>query len=97
LLLAILFIYLLLLAKDFEKIFQKDLQKNKWSKMLKKIKAIHSYLGRSSIGLIPSNICTYHMQTGSFLHFIYLLWFMLASITKKGEIEREIGLTFSYN
>jgi hypothetical protein len=24
-----------------------------------------------------------------------LLWFMLASITKKGEIEREIGLTFS--
>jgi hypothetical protein len=26
-----------------------------------------------------------------------LLWFVLASITKKGEIEREIGLTFSYN
>jgi hypothetical protein len=26
---------------------------------------------------------------------IYLLWFVLASITKKGEIEREIGLTFS--
>jgi hypothetical protein len=24
-----------------------------------------------------------------------LLWFVLASITKKGEIEREIGLTFS--
>jgi hypothetical protein len=23
---------------------------------------------------------------------IYLLWFVLASITKKGEIEREIGL-----
>jgi hypothetical protein len=27
----------------------------------------------------------------------YLLWFVLASITKKGEIEREIGLTISYN
>jgi hypothetical protein len=37
------------------------------------------------------------MQNSSFLHFIYLLWFVLASITKKGEIEREIGLTFSYN
>jgi hypothetical protein len=24
-----------------------------------------------------------------------LLWIVLASITKKGEIEREIGLTFS--
>jgi hypothetical protein len=26
---------------------------------------------------------------------VYLLWFVLASITKKGKIEREIGLTFS--
>jgi hypothetical protein len=26
-----------------------------------------------------------------------LLWFVLASIAKKGEIEREIGLTISYN
>jgi hypothetical protein len=68
-----------------------------WSKMLKKRKAIHSYLVKLSIGLIPSNLCTYHMQTSSFLHFIYLLRFVLASITKKGEIEREIGLTFSYN
>jgi hypothetical protein len=68
-----------------------------WSKMLKKRKAIHSYLVRLSIGLIPSNLCTYHMQTSSFLYFIYLVWFVLASITKKGEIEREIGLTFSYN
>jgi hypothetical protein len=61
-----------------------------WSKMLKKRKAIHSHLVRLSIGLIPSNLCTYHMQTSSFLYFIYLLWFVLASITKKGEIEREI-------
>jgi hypothetical protein len=68
-----------------------------WSKMLKKRKAIHSYLVRLSIGLIPSNVCSYHMQPSSFLHLIYLLWFVLASITKKGEIEREIGLTFSYN
>jgi hypothetical protein len=26
-----------------------------------------------------------------------LLWFVLASIAKKGEIEREIGLTFYHN
>jgi hypothetical protein len=31
------------------------------------------------------------MQTSSFLHFIYLLWFVLASVTKKWEIEREIN------
>jgi hypothetical protein len=68
-----------------------------WSKILNKRKAIHSYLVRLSIGLIPSNLCTYHMQTSSFLHFIYLLWFVLASITKKRAIEREIGLIFFYN
>jgi hypothetical protein len=45
---------------------------------------------RLSSGLIPSNLCTYLLQTSSFL-------FVLASITKKGEIEREIGLTFSHN
>jgi hypothetical protein len=26
-----------------------------------------------------------------------LLWFVLASITKKEEIEKEIGFTFSHN
>jgi hypothetical protein len=43
------------------------------------------------IGLIPSNLCTYLMQTSSNFALIYLFWFVLASITKKGEIEREIG------
>jgi hypothetical protein len=28
---------------------------------------------------------------------LYLLWFVLASITKKGEIEREIVSNISYN
>jgi hypothetical protein len=28
---------------------------------------------------------------------LYLLWFVLASITKKGEIEREMDLIISYN
>jgi hypothetical protein len=83
------------LQKDFEKEFPK-LCKTKqvvqaWSKILNKKKAIHAYLVEIIISFIPSNLCTYLMQTSSILHF-YLLWFVLASITKKGEIEREIGL-----
>jgi hypothetical protein len=62
-----------------------------WSKILNKKKTIHAYLIEIIIGFIPSNLCTYHMETSSILHFLYLLWFVLASITKKGEIEREIG------
>jgi hypothetical protein len=40
-----------------------------------------------------------HIPNANKLHLCtyYLLWFVLASITKKGEIEREIGLTISYN
>jgi hypothetical protein len=37
------------------------------------------------------------MKTSSYMYFIYSLWFVLASINKKGDIEREIGLTFSHN
>jgi hypothetical protein len=40
-----------------------------------------------------NNLCTsVKMQT---IYTLYLLWFVLASITKKGEIEREIASTFS--
>jgi hypothetical protein len=72
----------------------------KWSKMSKKESNPYTRIHMQQdfhIGLILSNICTYHMQTSSFMHFIYLLWFVLASITKKREIEREIELTFSHN
>jgi hypothetical protein len=31
------------------------------------------------------------MQTSFNSELIYLIWFVLASISKKGEIEREIG------
>jgi hypothetical protein len=61
-----------------------------------KEKVIHSYSVRFSIGLTPSNLCTFKMQTSYTSALLYLLWFVLASITKKGEIKREIGLTFSY-
>jgi hypothetical protein len=63
-----------------------------WSKMLRIKEAIHAYIISTYIGSIPSNLCTYIMQTSSNYALPYLLWFVLASITKKGEIERELGL-----
>jgi hypothetical protein len=59
--------------------------------------SIHAYLMKCKIGLIPSNLCTYLLQTSSITALIYLLWFVLASITKKGEIEREIGSNLFLN
>jgi hypothetical protein len=37
--------------------------------MLNKKKAIHAYIVEIIIGFIPSNLCTYLMQTSSNLHF----------------------------
>jgi tryptophan-rich sensory protein len=76
------------LQKIFEKEFPKHCKTKQvvqaWSKILNKKKAIHAYLVEIIIGFIPSNLCTYLMQTSSILHLLYLLWFVLASITKKG-------------
>ena len=76
---------------------QKEFAKTKhvvqtWSKMLYKKETFHAYLVSSYIGSIPSNLYTYIMQTSSNYALLYLLWFVLASITKKGEIEMELGL-----
>jgi hypothetical protein len=84
------------LQKNFEKGFTKEFAKTKhvvqaWSEISKIEETIHAYITSIYIGTIPSNLCTYIMQTSSIMHF-YLLWFVLASITKKGEIERELGL-----
>ena len=59
---------------------------------VKNKETIHAYLVSIHIGSIPSNLCTYIMQTSSNYTLLYLFWFVLASITKKGEIERELGL-----
>jgi uncharacterized membrane protein YbjE (DUF340 family) len=85
------------LQKDFEKGFTKEFAKAKhmvqaWSKMLKIKETIHAYFIGIYIGSIPSNLCTDIMQTSSNYALLYLLWFVFASITKKGEIERELGL-----
>ena len=60
---------------EVEKIFQK-ICKNKqvvqmWSKMLNKRKAIHIHLVILSIGLIPSNLCTFFIQT-SYISTLYI-------------------------
>jgi hypothetical protein len=76
------------LQKNFEKDLQKEFAKkqNMWCKRgpkCYKLETILAYLVSIYIGSIPSNLYTYIMQTSSI---------MLASITKKGEIERELGL-----
>jgi hypothetical protein len=60
--------------RNFEKDLQKNLQKqNKWCKrgpkMSKNKETIHEYLINIYIGSIPSNLCTYIMQTSSIMHF----------------------------
>jgi hypothetical protein len=57
------------LQKDLEKFFPKEFAKTKqvvqmWSKMLNKRKQPCISI-RITIGLIPSNLCTYLMQTSS--------------------------------
>jgi CRISPR/Cas system CMR-associated protein Cmr5 small subunit len=56
---------------------------------IKNKETIHA---RIYIGAILSNLCTYKLCKLVHYALLYLLWFVLASITKKGEIERELGL-----
>jgi hypothetical protein len=83
------------LQKAFEMIFTKNLQnKTRGANVVQNFNKEENHPSTSFeisiLVLTPSNLCTYIMQTSSIMHF-YLLWFVLASITKKGEIEREIG------
>jgi hypothetical protein len=59
---------------------------------VKNKETIHAYLMSIYIGSILSNLCTYNYANQFNYALLYLLWFVLASITKKGEIERELGL-----
>jgi hypothetical protein len=69
----ILSIYLWLFAKELWKGLQKNLQKqNMWCKLVQNVKneeTIHAYLISIYIASIPSNLCTYIMQTSSIMHF----------------------------
>jgi hypothetical protein len=53
--------------------------------------SIHAHLMKCKIGLIPSNLCTYLMQTSSILHLYICFGLCWHQSPKKGETEREIG------
>jgi hypothetical protein len=60
--------------RSLKRIYKKEFAKTKhvvqaWSKMLKNKETIHVYLISIYIGSIPSNLCTYIMQTSSIMHF----------------------------
>jgi hypothetical protein len=89
---------LTILQKDFEKDLQKDIAKTKhvvqaWSKMLEIKKTIHAYLVSNIYWLNSKQ--PLHLHYASKFNYVlpYLLWFVLASITKKGEIKRELAYT----
>jgi hypothetical protein len=79
-LLKILFIYLCLFAKGLWKEFTKEFAKTK-----------HVVQAWSKMLNKEINPCASYENYA----LLYLLWFVLAPITKKGEIEREIGLHLS--
>jgi hypothetical protein len=77
------------LQKDFEKNFQ-NIAKQKtsgasWSKMFNKKKAIHANLVEIIIGFIPSNLCTYIMQTSSILHLYICFGLCWHQSPKRGD------------
>jgi hypothetical protein len=81
--------------RSLKRIYKKEFAKNKTcgASVVQNVKikeTIHAYL--IYIGSIPSNLCTYIYANLFDCALLYLLWFVLASITKKGEIERELGL-----
>ena len=90
--LQILFIYLWPFAKELWKRFTKEFAKTKhvvqaWSKMLNKKETIHTYLVSSYIGSIPSNLCTYIMQTSSIMHFYTCFGLCWHQSPKRGRLK----------
>jgi hypothetical protein len=55
--------------------------------MLNKKKAIHAYLVGMIIGFIPSNLCTYLMQTSSILHFYIFFGLCWHQSPKRGRLK----------
>jgi hypothetical protein len=58
-----------------------------WSKMFNKRKAIHAYLVEIIIGLIPSNLCTYLMQTSSIIHLYICFGLCWHQSPKRGRLK----------
>jgi hypothetical protein len=55
--------------------------------MLNKKKAIHAYLMKSYIGLIPSDLCTYLMQISSILHLYICFGLCWHQLPKRGRLK----------
>ena len=78
--------------KNFEKDLQKNLQKqNMWCKSgpkwWKYKETIHAYLVSINIGSIPSNLCTYIMQTSSIMHFYICFGLCWHQSPKRGRLK----------
>jgi hypothetical protein len=58
-----------------------------WSKMLNKKETIHAYLVSIYIGSIPSNLCTYIMQTSSIMHFDICFGLCWHQSPKRGKLK----------
>jgi hypothetical protein len=51
------------------------------------VQAIHAYLVEIIIGFIPSNLCTYVMQTSSILHFYICFGLCWHQSPKRGRLK----------
>jgi hypothetical protein len=73
--------------KNFQNICKTKQVVQAWSKILNKKKAIHAYLIETIIGFIPSNLCTYLMQTSSILHFYICFGLCWHQSPKRGRLK----------
>jgi hypothetical protein len=58
-----------------------------WSKIFKNKETIHAYLVSIYIGSIPSNPCTYIMQTSSIMHFYTCFGLCWHQSPKRGRLK----------
>jgi hypothetical protein len=82
----------LTICKKTLKRFSKRICKNKTSganvvQNVKRKKAIHAYQVKVQIGLIPSNLCTYLMQTSSILHLYICFGLCWYQSSKRGRLK----------
>jgi uncharacterized membrane protein YdjX (TVP38/TMEM64 family) len=82
----------LTICKRTLKRFTKEFAKTKhvvqaWSKMLKNEETIHAHLISIYIGSIPSNLCTYIMQTSSIMHFNIFFGLCWHQSPKRGRLK----------
>jgi hypothetical protein len=78
-----------------QKVFEKNLQKNLQNKTcganvvqyVKNKETIHAYHVSIYIGSIPSNLCTYIMQTSSIMHFYICFGLCWHQSPKRGRLK----------